>query len=1281
MPDEGQVFPDQSHIGRVRDALWGTNGNGASVMVGSGFSRCAVKVRPNANEIPMLPDIAIELAKRLYPESERAQQQAEQQREAVHIAAPDGILSLAQEYETAFGRSDLHQLLEAMIRDSDFKPGDAHSRLLRLPWKDVFTTNWDTLLERTRPEVADRAYSVVQNMDEIPLANKPRIVKLHGSLPAQFPLILTEEAYRTYPTMFAPFVNTVQQAMMETVFCLIGFSGNDPNFLNWSGWVRDSLGSSAPKIYLAGWLDLSQHRRRMLEDRGVVPIDLARHPRVHQWPDRQRHGYAIEWVLHTLERRRPYDLTYWPSPRSKPYSAVPARLQPVVEVSSKQPREELVGEAEIARDELQGKVEQILEIWRHNRKAYPGWLFLPEGEERETLRRNTNEWERHILTALPGLTAVERLDAIRELVWRRGVLLEPISAELESAAEDALEAVDCQNRTVNGVAETGINWSTVREAWRTVALALVTAARFRFDSDLFSKRTEALGPFLNDDHDVHQRLCQERCLWAIYLMDFEALEGLLEDWQVRDCDPIWMVRKAALFWESNRNGEAAELVRHALDAIRSSPDADGSVASASREGWALWSAFTMDSLREFRQRWDQLAALKCDAMLEMDLIAPKVNESDGSQEAPAFDVSVRRGPGVRFSATMPGLAAHRAIRLSEVAGLPPATKHEDSIVGAAVASDILKSAAEELATIEPELAIRLILRVCGYDKDKTLERVLSRTRVAVLPADTAKSLVQICSGVIEHALPRTVSVDGPRDSEFWTERMRVAMEVLSRLVLRLAPDMAEATLDRAIEWYRSPQVSQDSWLMTPLGKLLQRSWEAIPGDSRSHRALDLLATPIVGMDGFSAAIDSSYPDPGGFLRVEDLPPTRPPESDGQWHDVITSLVRGLDSGDEPRKRAAHRMFLVSRKGLLTEAESPAVAQALWSENYTVPDNLPAGTTLFDWVFLSLPEPLPGEAERRFRRKWLSGDTSKLRASVESSGGAFSVTIGADPVRPDRIEEVLWNVGTAISGLRDHGRPLQLSCDERRFVVDVAKHWASADDTRFPPAPWFQDAVRTPTRWALSGLATILVEGLIPESVGEHVYKKVRLLTDSGTPGYELAAGLVRTIPARSEELLTWLRMGLASEDKMLASNAVLGTHLWLTAVAELGALSPSPPDDLLREVGFIIASRRSSALPQALQLAKWVYEEGRPAHRDTISDLVLQGLNYLAEELKYENERQEQEDDDLPRLRWLCAELVQSMAQSGFRENPAVALWLELAQGDPLPEVRYAVAPSAVPGT
>ena len=57
------------------------------------------------------------------------------------------------------------------------------------------------------------------------------------------------------------------------------------------------------------------------------------------------------------------------------------------------------------------------------------------------------------------------------------------------------------------------------------------------------------------------RIIHERCLWAIYSMDFESLDVLLGEWHVEECDPVWMIRKAALLRESDHRDEAAELGR------------------------------------------------------------------------------------------------------------------------------------------------------------------------------------------------------------------------------------------------------------------------------------------------------------------------------------------------------------------------------------------------------------------------------------------------------------------------------------------------------------------------------------------------------------------------------------------------------------------------------------------------------------------------------------------------------------------------------------------------
>ena len=121
-----------------------------------------------------------------------------------HQSASDSALDLAQKYEEYFGRARLHQFLIESVRNEDFSPGEIHHRLLKLPWRDVFTTNWDTLLEQCLP-VPEQSYDLVTSVDHLPVTAPPRIVKLHGSFPGTFPLVITRTDYDTYPVVFAPF--------------------------------------------------------------------------------------------------------------------------------------------------------------------------------------------------------------------------------------------------------------------------------------------------------------------------------------------------------------------------------------------------------------------------------------------------------------------------------------------------------------------------------------------------------------------------------------------------------------------------------------------------------------------------------------------------------------------------------------------------------------------------------------------------------------------------------------------------------------------------------------------------------------------------------------------------------------------------------------------------------------------------------------------------------------------------------------------------------------------
>jgi len=293
------TLPDSTHLRQLQKDLWLWPKSRASLMVGAGFSLNAEPLPGVTKRFPIWSQLARSMFSELHPAQpgETAQEITARERRFSNANA----VRIASEYEAAFDKHKLNDLIRSEIPDSDYRPGKLHHLLLQLPWADVFTTNQDTLLERT--EVPGRAYQPVTKASELTTAFAPRIVKLHGSFPSETPFIMSEEDYRTYPRKFAPFVNSVQQSLLENSIVLLGFSGDDPNFLEWTGWIRDELGGHHAPIYLVGPLSLSNPERSLLMGRGVTPIDLS--PAFYDVPTPHGiHEASIEWFLQNLEAAR-----------------------------------------------------------------------------------------------------------------------------------------------------------------------------------------------------------------------------------------------------------------------------------------------------------------------------------------------------------------------------------------------------------------------------------------------------------------------------------------------------------------------------------------------------------------------------------------------------------------------------------------------------------------------------------------------------------------------------------------------------------------------------------------------------------------------------------------------------------------------------------------------------------------------------------------------------------------------------------------------------------------
>ena len=136
-------FPDRNHLLQLRKELWQRPHSRASVMIGAGFSLNATPSPGVDTPFPTWRPLTRAMFEETYPPSGRDRKEWEDQ------FSRTGPLRIASEYEAAFKRQKLESFLRSHVPDSGHQPGPIHDLLLQLPWRDVFTTNYDTLLERT----------------------------------------------------------------------------------------------------------------------------------------------------------------------------------------------------------------------------------------------------------------------------------------------------------------------------------------------------------------------------------------------------------------------------------------------------------------------------------------------------------------------------------------------------------------------------------------------------------------------------------------------------------------------------------------------------------------------------------------------------------------------------------------------------------------------------------------------------------------------------------------------------------------------------------------------------------------------------------------------------------------------------------------------------------------------------------------------------------------------------------------------------------------------------
>lgn len=912
------------YLDEITERLWSGH---AAVMVGAGFSKNAKKSNPLRKSFPNWSELGNIFYKKIY---------GSEPNEGQHYL---NVLKLADEVQAAFGRPVLDQILRSEIPDKEYEPSQLHVKLMELPWTDVFTTNYDTLLERACVNVYSQKFDIVVCKEDLIHSEKPRIIKLHGSFPSERPFIISEEDYRKYPKDFAPFVNTVQQSLLENSLCLIGFSGDDPNFLQWIGWIQDNLGKeNSPKIYLIGKLSLSHAQKKLLEQRNIVLVDLSDCDGVNG-----SHEKALEiFIDYLLEAKKIRNNLKWPENE---------------QFFSKSPDEDLTSQ-----------VKMSIKEWECTREKYPDWAVLPE--DRRNIMWTYTENNMHLIYKINKVSTPDDIRILYEFNWRIEKCLCPIFNNFISNYENVLERYNpfgnilSTDNSINpqDIEYQNLPWDEIRQKWIELYISVM---RFYREQGLIEKwkltneRLQEIYQFITPE--LVARLHYERCLFELFSLDISKVKTQIKEWPTNSSLPLWEAKRAGLMAEIGDADNAEKLLEQSLGNIRKQLNllpVSNNYLLVSQEAHtmqllqyvkgSIYSRYYNseeqdDNKEKFNERWNELKHYKCDPWNEQKLFEIKLEQPPviklNNIEKRGFDIG-----RVTVSYSFGGidkeiLNAYSFLRYYEEVGMPFRIQNHTSGGKAA------KGALNRISSYSSFWAFATLVRI---GDQKAVDMIFNRKFVCEMDISQIDALINSYLLAIENAMPE-IMVDNRLLGNSFSIRLAVVIpEILSRLCVRCSDEVGLKILDFLKKVYSCSYKHN----FQGISNLIQRFIRSLPDRKQYELLGEFLDFRILSdLDEFK---EREFPDPFHFISInreyvkkfESIPINK---------EIIKELIKKASLMGTERKISTLRLEKLYKLNLLNNEDIKEFSRVLWSQ---IDENsgFPTDTYFYKFAFLDLPYP-------------------------------------------------------------------------------------------------------------------------------------------------------------------------------------------------------------------------------------------------------------------------------------------------------------------------------------
>lgn len=1258
------------HYDAVRRAL--ENGN-AAVMVGAGFSRNA----ENGDQLATWYEVAQELWRELNPD-----------RGELKEFSTSMVAQLGEQYARVFSKPALEDLLKRLIPDDRVSPGVLHKKLLALSWCEVFTTNYDTLLERASENIVDHAHYIVTCREDIPqskMLNRRRIVKLHGSFPSQRPFIFTEEDYRRYPDQSAPFVNLVRQSILENVFCLIGFSGDDPNFLHWIGWVRDVLDQHALPIYLFLGSAPTLGQQRLLEARRVTPVVLPVLDGVEESNYAARYGELMRILKEPINA----------DPKSWGEFANSVKIP--------------IGSSISNEEKLDYTLRSYLAL-REARDSYPGWFVAPR-EVRRKFSNSASRVSRYIYSEKVQGYVLEfcphvGVAILADYAWCNEVLLKCFDDGLAAFAIKLLSATEntrYQELTSEQADLVGFSIKSqfaFDERWKELSVSLVRWARQELRREEYDELCKRLLYKFPNDLNLKDELVYEDVLLALYNGDRDVAQSILMNWEITSPDSYMYIRKGLLLGEVGdvSIGLATGLV--GLKRIRRNQRSrTSSVRYLSEEAWACltisylqktlaWSMLFHKDRRELEfdinsdelnQRLADLAAIDHDVVQELQLLMADLNAETPSPSqpitrTPLFELGVystTRHVGRSSTLDKKINAAFAWLSLSDRVSLVPRVGDTTFDIGAFGQAAWWVQYVDSMERVLSVMIRTLNKKLLDPRSDGQLMHSagwLSRYQVAKTKEVLASSICERSISLVERFF------ENAQDDDELTRIAVFHLELVGRLIIRVTDSKLVLSFgERVVALHHSKVIGRYSDVWRSLAVCLARCFENMAPVDRATLAKSIALIPSLSGDG--AARDIYKNDWVMFhnikIRHDDLKfdcvsPELVIDVDKLIMTLKTAAVTDGVAPYTPLEGIWQRLFWLKGWGFLSELQIQEINAILSKE-----EKWPVIPGHHSWVPLLWMTNSKKTGNTAFK-KWLFNQEVKVFRVVSEEGknsvdGRCSWRMGSD-------DSFFVNVSASLE---------RTNWSRRDFVKSllVVKKW------------WDDE-------WLFITQDIERVGELIEMTVGRLVNLDVVIAKFIDAHGYDsfLNSEIFNWVASvREESLIISARFhrtkiaecfsksecgDLYRVEKELVANLLCGEVSLSTRAIAVGwywvkhseSSRFSAPAALITALVAVISTRRMPVLFRTLDLMAQIAVRHLNWLDDRLLAMLANGLTMMFGELKYENRPDGTgiPDEVVPELRFGCMRLAKALVVANNQEVRAAALmWVSQECSDPLPELRY----------